>query len=176
MKLEGYKYSDAWKAIIRPPRDKYTDKNLYRKKFPIGKKTFKRTDLDIKNDRNLTLKCSFFEPIDEERPVRDLPCIIYLHGNCSSRIEAIPYLKYFLPTYITVFCFDFSGSGQSEGDYISLGWWEREDVNCIVKYLRKFGRTSTIGLWGRSMGAVTALLHADRDPSIAGLVLDSPFS
>jgi len=35
---------------------------------------------------------------------------------------------------------------------------------------------STIGLWGRSMGAVTALMHADRDPSIAGLVLDSPFS
>lgn len=26
------------------------------------------------------------------------------------------------------------------------------------------------------MGAVTALLHADRDPSIAGIVLDSPFS
>ena len=26
------------------------------------------------------------------------------------------------------------------------------------------------------MGAVTALLHVDRDPSIAGMVLDSPFS
>jgi hypothetical protein len=26
------------------------------------------------------------------------------------------------------------------------------------------------------MGAVTALMHADRDPSIAGLVLDGPFS
>ncbi len=26
------------------------------------------------------------------------------------------------------------------------------------------------------MGAVTALLHADRDPCIAGMVLDSPFS
>ena len=26
------------------------------------------------------------------------------------------------------------------------------------------------------MGAVTALLHGDRDPSIAGIVLDSPFS
>jgi len=26
------------------------------------------------------------------------------------------------------------------------------------------------------MGAVTSLMHADRDPSIAGLVLDSPFS
>lgn len=26
------------------------------------------------------------------------------------------------------------------------------------------------------MGAVTALLHGDRDPGIAGMVLDSPFS
>lgn len=26
------------------------------------------------------------------------------------------------------------------------------------------------------MGAITSLMHADRDPSIAGLVLDSPFS
>lgn len=26
------------------------------------------------------------------------------------------------------------------------------------------------------MGAVTALMHADRDPSIAALVLDSPFT
>jgi hypothetical protein len=25
------------------------------------------------------------------------------------------------------------------------------------------------------MGAVTALLHGDRDPTIAGMVLDSPF-
>ncbi|EER04925.1 conserved hypothetical protein, partial [Perkinsus marinus ATCC 50983] len=33
-----------------------------------------------------------------------------------------------------------------------------------------------IGLWGRSMGAVTALLHGDRDPSIAGMVIDSAFA
>lgn len=46
----------------------------------------------------------------------------------------------------------------------------------IVEYLRKERRVSTIALWGRSMGAVTALLHGDRDPSIAGMVLDSPFS
>lgn len=46
----------------------------------------------------------------------------------------------------------------------------------IVEYLRKERKVSTIGLWGRSMGAVTALLHGDRDPSIAGMVLDSPFS
>jgi len=45
-----------------------------------------------------------------------------------------------------------------------------------VDYLRNSGKVSTIGLWGRSMGAATALLHADRDPSIAGIVLDSAFT
>ena len=34
---------------------------------------------------------------------------------------------------------------------------------------------STIALWGRSMGAITSLMHSDRDHSIAALVLDSPF-
>ena len=46
----------------------------------------------------------------------------------------------------------------------------------IIEHLREYRRVSTLGLWGRSMGSVTALLHADRDPSIAGMVLDSPFS
>lgn len=75
-----------------------------------------------------------------------------------------------------MFSLDFSGSGKSEGDYISLGWYERDDVQAVVDHLRSTGRVSTIGLWGRSMGAVTALLHSDRDPSIAGIVCDSAFS
>ncbi len=91
-------------------------------------------------------------------------------------MEGARYAKRMLKAAITLFSFDFSGSGHSDGEYVSLGWWEREDLKVVVEYLRAGGRTSTIGLWGRSMGAVTALLHADRDPSIAGLVLDSPFS
>jgi pimeloyl-ACP methyl ester carboxylesterase len=77
---------------------------------------------------------------------------------------------------MTLFCFDFAGCGKSEGEFISLGWHERDDVNVIVNYLRQERKVNTIGLWGRSMGAATALLHSNRDPSIAGLVLDSAFS
>jgi alpha-beta hydrolase superfamily lysophospholipase len=77
---------------------------------------------------------------------------------------------------VCLFCLDLSGSGKSDGEYISLGWYEREDLQVVVEYLRGTGKVSTIGLWGRSMGAVTALLYADRDPSIAGMVLDSPFA
>lgn len=39
-----------------------------------------------------------------------------------------------------------------------------------MEYLRSTGTVSTLGLWGRSMGAVTALLYSQRDPSIAGVV------
>lgn len=69
-----------------------------------------------------------------------------------------------------------AGSGKSGGDFISLGWYERDDLAVVVDYLRNSNRVSTIGLWGRSMGAATALMHGSRDPSIAGMVLDSPFA
>ena len=61
----------------------------------------------------------------------------------------------------------------SEGEYISLGYYERDDLEIVIEYLRNCDTVSTIGLWGRSMGAITSLMFADRDPSIGGMVLDS---
>jgi hypothetical protein len=48
--------------------------------------------------------------------------------------------------------------------------WQLLDAQVAVDYLRKSGKVSTLGLWGRSMGAVTALMYSARDPSIAGIV------
>lgn len=45
-----------------------------------------------------------------------------------------------------------------------------------LQFIRDGGHTSSLALWGRSMGAVTAILYSERDPSVAGIVLDSPFS
>jgi len=75
-----------------------------------------------------------------------------------------------------VCCLDFAGSGHSEGDWVSLGAREPEDVEVVVNFLRNAG-IGLVGIWGRSMGAVTALryCHTRSDHAIAGLVLDSPF-
>jgi len=99
-----------------------------------------------------------------------------MHGNSSSRVEAVDIAPFVLGANMTLFCFDFAGCGKSEGEFISLGWHERDDVNVIVNYLREHRKVNTIGLWGRSMGAATALLHSNRDHSIAGMVLDSAFA
>ena len=174
-KVLGDKYDDLWKLVIRPERDEYSLNDLGKPRFTHNNKHFKRTDLTLKNKRNYKLECSFWEPIDEERKFPKLPCVVYLHGNASSRTEIFPELFYLLSSDITVFAFDFTGCGKSEGEYITLGWYERDDVECVINYLRSTNRVATIGLWGRSMGAVTAIMYGDRDPSIAGLVLDSPF-
>ncbi len=62
------------------------------------------------------------------------------------------------------------GSGQSDGKYVTLGWREQDDLALAIQHLRGLGTVSYIGLWGRSMGAVTALLYSQKDPSIAGVV------
>jgi pimeloyl-ACP methyl ester carboxylesterase len=174
MEIKGY--STLWKAIIRPPRMQYDVTDLGPDKIVVDTMLVQRTDIELKNQFGHTLKCSHFEPHESHRQWEELPCVIYLHGNSSSRLESLEAVNYLLPANITLFCFDFAGCGQSGGEYISLGWYERDDLNMIVEYLRKERKCSTVGLWGRSMGAVTALLHGDRDPSIAGMVLDSPFA
>ncbi len=58
----------------------------------------------------------------------------------------------------------------SDGEWVTLGAREVDDLAVAVAHLRTLEHVSTIGLWGRSMGAVTALLYARRDPSIAGVV------
>ena len=62
------------------------------------------------------------------------------------------------------------GSGLSEGSWVTLGAHEVDDLAVAVAHVRQRHPDSTVGLWGRSMGAVTALLYSQRDPSIAGVV------
>ena len=175
-KLFGGSYDDLWKAIIRPNRDTYTQNELGPYKFELKEKCYKRTDFELINKRSQKLMCSFWEPFDEERIKPRLPCVIYLHGNSSSRVEAYPEVQYLLQRNITVFAFDFCGCGKSEGEYISLGYYEKKDVHCVIEYLLKSKKVSKIGLWGRSMGAVTAIMYANEHPAlIDAMVLDSGF-
>lgn len=171
---EGYK--QLVDAIIRPPRAEYEDRHLGPREFKFGNKSFRRRDFILRNSRGMKIMVSHWEPFDRDRQANQLPCVIYMHGNSSARVEALPQLSLVLGLGATLLAFDFTGSGQSDGDYVSLGYFERDDLQVVVDHLRSTGRTSTVALWGRSMGAATSLMHGDRDPSIAAMILDSPFS
>jgi len=165
-------YEIVCNSIIRPPRFIYEISNLGPKEITFKNKKFIREDLQLVNNRGLNLQCSFFQ-LEDQKEKR--PCVIYCHGNGGSRLDAVEAFRCVLPVF-NLFSFDFSGSGLSEGEYVSLGFFEKQDLETVVNYLRSSGKVSKIGIWGRSMGAATALMYAANDPAISGIVLDSAFS
>ncbi|DBB11274.1 TPA: hypothetical protein ACH3X3_006710 [Trebouxia sp. C0006] len=167
-------------CICRPPRDRYTTADLpggVAGTFKLKGKEYLRKDVRLENSQKQHIECSHLVPkYPPETPDGKLPCVVYCHCNSGSRRDSEEALHLLLPQNVTVFSLDFVGSGQSDGKYVTLGWREQDDLALAIQHLRHLGTVSTIGLWGRSMGAVTALLYSQKDPSIAGVVVDSPFS
>lgn len=172
----GYNYETLWKIIIRPPRDNYDIQMLSDEKFTYNNKLFYRTDYTLISYQGYRMLASFIQPDDNDRPLAVMPVVIYLHGNSSSRIEGFNIRKYILNLDINLFIFDFPGCGKSEGEYISLGFHEQKDLRIVIDFLSRLPGVGNIGLWGRSMGAATALLYAPLDERIKAICLDSPFA
>jgi len=76
---------------------------------------------------------------------------------------------------MSLVCFDFGGCGLSDGNYVTLGHYEKNDIKAIVDYVQASGKATSIGIWGRSMGAVAAILYSNSTVNAPPLVLDSPF-
>ena len=169
-------YESLWKAIIRPPRDDYEEEDLGAPTFTIDKRHYNRKDFELLNFQGYLIKVSMVEPFPNERPYETMPCVIYLHANASSRIEGLHVRRFLLRRNINLCVFDFQGSGMSEGDYISLGYHEKNQVKNIVDFVEKYPGVGKIGLWGRSMGAATSLIYTSMDKRIKCTVADSPFS
>ena len=158
--------------IVRPPRGRYNDSHLSSSiKLPNGD-TIYRQPIILSNSRNQTIIGSFY-PSSCLSPGN--PCVVYLHGNASNQIEGTYLLQYLNDLGISLCCFDASGSGNSDGEYISLGYFERNDLNSVINFIRKEKKVENIVLWGRSMGAAIAPWYAGEHSDICGIVCDSPY-
>lgn len=80
------------------------------------------------------------------------------------------------------FCnFDFAGCGNSEGNSISFGANEKHDILCVMDGLQERYAVSRVVLWGRSMGAASAIKYCELVESfqvssqqlVIGVILDS---
>lgn len=132
-----------------------------------------RTPVDFQNARGHKIVGSYYAPPYE---MDELSCVLYLHGNASCQMEGIFLVPVFVPAGVAVLCFDFAGCGNSEGDYISLGMHEKDDVARAIEFVRQRFKVGRVAIWGRSMGAATAFFTLADDPTIACAVADSPFA
>lgn len=174
---------DAILAIIRPPRSIY-DLDEMPQIIPIkdyGNIT--RHPVEFLNCRKQKIIGSYYQP-NEELPEKS--CVIYLHGNASCQIDGTYIIPAFVPAGIGVFCLDTSGSGLSDGEYVSLGFLEKDDVIAACNFLREEYQITKFALYGHSMGAANVFFCLDADQekkedsssqyTIVAAVADSPFS
>ena len=70
------------------------------------------------------------------------------------------------------------GCGKSDGDFITFGVNEHKDLQYVIDYLKGTGSVTKIILYGRSMGAGTALLYINDkpDPIVSAVIADSGFA
>jgi fermentation-respiration switch protein FrsA (DUF1100 family) len=128
-----------------------------------------------------------FESAEDRLPLRGwfLPAssdraIVLIHGLDSNRWRhdsAAGLTKLYLDAGYNVLLFDLRAQGESGGDRLGLGWYERRDVAGAVAVLRARGfAPGKIGLHGGSYGAATALLATAAIPEVGAVVADSAFA
>ena len=172
-----------WQFFVKPKRTVFEKERLGPQKFRVDPHhIFTRTDGEVFNARGNTLEYTYFT-LDRVNARNlgqesiDKTCLIYLHSHGSNRSEALPLLGPMGDLGVDLMCFDFAGSGYSSGSYTTLGLWESEDLRAVIAEAKNVFGAEQIALWGRSMGAATAILFAADNPnSVEYLVLDSPFT
>ena len=75
-----------------------------------------------------------------------------------------------------VLLFDWRSRGASEVAQHSLAYYELRDAEAAVAYAVERVPRAGLGLMGYSMGASVAILLAAREPRVAAVVADSPFT
>lgn len=105
--------------------------------------------------------------------------VIIVHGIACDRWESMKYADMYLDMGFNVLVYDSRYHGSSGGTDITLGFFEKTDLDNIVKWVKWVNPNAVIGVHGESLGAVTALLQAKLDQSKRNVnfyVVDCPYS
>lgn len=83
--------------------------------------------------------------------------VLFCHGSSGSKLDGLEYVELLLGSRLNICIFDFSGCGLSEGDIITYGVQEKDDIACVMDHLNQLNLFDKYCLWGRSMGAASIL-------------------
>lgn len=105
--------------------------------------------------------------------------VVLAHGHGASKDGMLGHAGYLNKDGgYSVLLLDFRASGESEGEFSTLGFYEWQDLLGAVRYLK--GRPDVdpdrIGLLGASMGAASAIMLGAEAHNYAAVVADSSFA
>jgi uncharacterized protein len=104
------------------------------------------------------------------------PAVVIVHGVGDSLESFVDHGREFAARGHTVLLLDTRGHGGSQGDRITLGAREREDVRAAMDRLRSDGMAASgLLLVGHSMGAVAVLRAAADQPDVRAVIVEAPY-
>lgn len=101
--------------------------------------------------------------------------LLMCHGYSRTKERLYNLIQLFPDDNILIF--DYRAHGESQGDYTTIGFYEKNDVAAAYKFLETHEQTKPLPIFGVgvSMGAVSLLGAAAEGVSFKGLVIDSAF-
>ncbi len=105
--------------------------------------------------------------------------IIFVHGHGGDRAagSSLEIATKLWEQGFNLLLFDLRGSGLSEGERVSGGYFEQDDLLGAYDYVLETETSSgKIGVLGFSAGAATAILGAAKEPDIQAVVSDSTYA
>jgi uncharacterized protein len=102
--------------------------------------------------------------------------VIALHGHRGARHHCVGIGAALWRRGANVLLFDHRGRGSSEGELMSVGYFETLDALAAVGYALSRDPEVPLGVIGYSMGASVAVMTAARDNRVGAVVADSPFA
>ena len=106
------------------------------------------------------------------------PGVVLSHGWARSRAELLPHAAFLHRAGFAVLAFDYRHRGESDGDAITMGLRERDDLRGALDVIasRPEVDAGRIGIMSLSMGSVVAILVAAEDDRVRALAAECPYS
>lgn len=115
-------------------------------------KTVQRQKVSIQSEDGFTLVAELFPRTDNHR------WVILIHGYTGWKEELYPFAYWYHEEGYQVLAPDLRCQGESEGDFIGMGWTDHYDCLLWIQYILSLDEEAEIVLHGQSMGAATALM------------------
>ncbi len=127
-------------------------------------------DVEFKTADGINIKGWYF-PADS---LNSDKAIILCHGWTANRYETLPRVKFLIEAGYNVLTYDARGCGESEGDLISLGYYEANDLLAAIDYVKLLG-INKIAADGISQGGATIVFAAERSKDLKCIIIESCF-
>ncbi|MFF3099577.1 alpha/beta hydrolase [Viridibacillus arvi] len=125
------------------------------------------TTIIVSSDK-LTLKGHLYENNNS-----DHKWVIVDHGYTSNNALMVRWIRNFYEKGYNVLAPNLRGHGESEGDYIGMGWDDRKDMLLWIKTITDKDPKAEIALFGISMGGATVMMTSgEKLPSNVKVIVE----